>query len=146
MTITTDHTDTDEEVTPEAAAAIAGIRAFADHLEQQPDLANYFAWMSNNRFLLYTSDPDEFRTLARALGGDREKDAADDYMTVRRHFGPIEVQVYTARDKVCTRRQVGIETVEVVDPNAPKVTIERPVFEWDCAPVLNDDVVVEGEF
>ena len=141
-TMTHDSAQETEEVT----ALIAGLRELADHLEQEPELALHLATYGPDRFLVYTDDADRFRTLASALGGDREKNATDSYMTVTRRFGPgIEVLVYTDRSTVCARRVVGTETVEVPDPDAPKVTIERPVYEWDCASVLAEAGAVDGE-
>lgn len=147
---TTEHTPTNTgevTLTDDAIAYLDGLRAYTALLTEQPVLANHVARYHNTeRFLLYAADADEFRTLVHAVGGDRDKNADDNYLTISRWFGPIEVQVYTSRDQVCTRRQVGVETVEVPDPTAPKVKIDRPVYEWDCTPVLNDPVVVGGAF
>lgn len=149
-TATTTHT---REVTDRAQATIDGFRAFTDHLDTHPALADHVARYTTNRILIYTPDPDEYRTLVAALGGTRDKKPNDDYMVITRSFGPaVEVQVFTDRDAVCTRRQVGVEIVEIPDPNIdiPTVTVEQPVYEWDCnpitatpepAPVTRDDVV-----
>jgi hypothetical protein len=39
---------------------------------------------------------------------------------------------------VCERRVVGVETVEIPDPQAPMVKQTREVVEWVCAPILGE--------
>jgi hypothetical protein len=38
-------------------------------------------------------------------------------------------EVYTVNVE---RVQVGTETVEISDPTAPTITVDRPVYEWRC--------------
>jgi hypothetical protein len=67
----------------------------------------------------------------KKVGGD------ETIMFVERHFaGGVRLSYQAQRDEVCTRRVVGTETVEVPDPAAPKVTVEREIVEWDCEPIL----------
>ena len=72
------------------------------------------------------------------LGAVTKKIGANDStMFIERAFsGGIALQHQAARDEVCERRVVGTETVEVPDPDAPLVTIEREIVEWDCKPLL----------
>lgn len=44
-------------------------------------------------------------------------------------------------EAVCEKVQVGTETVEVPDPNAPKIIIEQPVYEIRCP----DSILALGE-
>lgn len=58
-------------------------------------------------------------------------------MFVERSFGGgVRVTYVAKREEVCTRRVVGTETVQVPDPDAPLVTVERELVEWDCEPIL----------
>ncbi len=91
-------------------------------------------------------DAETFARATRALVtgaplGAIEKAVASygNYSQVFRHFGKVSIELWINRDEVCERRQIGTEMVEVIDPNAPKVTVERPVYEWDCKPVLAGD-------
>ena len=71
-------------------------------------------------------------TIDKHLGGDD-----DELMFVTRSFGGnVTASYHTDREEVCTRRVVGTETVEVPDPDAPLVTVEREIVEWDCGPLL----------
>jgi hypothetical protein len=134
------HTSASYEQARRAYDAATGLRELADLIARNPELAP----VADNRLLMFVLpdfDSDEpaaamFARLARMLGGTRTKDADDTYVTVTRKFGPLAVDVYTTRDLVCERVVVGTETVEVPDPNAPKVTVEREVVEWKCTPVL----------
>jgi hypothetical protein len=70
--------------------------------------------------------------------GSTEKNYGDEIAKVIRRFGAATVEVYALRDNVCERRVVGFETVEVPDPDAPLVTVEREVVEWACHPILSE--------
>jgi len=54
----------------------------------------------------------------------------------RKFSDSVKIQYQADRDEVCTRRVTGTETVQVPDPDAPLITVEREVVEWDCAPIL----------
>jgi hypothetical protein len=109
------------------------LRALADHLDRNPELAEAF---TGQIFNIYADDPDQFGRLVAQLGGARTKKVSDNFFTVQRRFGGIQIDLFTSREAVCTRRVVGTETVEVPDPDAPKVTVTRDIVEWDCEPVL----------
>lgn len=124
------------------SAFVAGLREFADLLEREPGLPvpSY-----DFRLSLYTF-ADRFTDAVHALGGHREKTADDHFFNVERRFGPIIVEVYTGRDDVCERVQIGtqiVEREEIVSPAVTKtVTVEEPVYEWRCAPVLEHEGAV----
>lgn len=134
--VTESTTAENEHLLRQRASWIASLREVADFYEQHPD----FPLAGGQRFLAYvgtynTNDrPARFAELASMLGGQRSKDADDDWFRVIRKFGPFEIEVYAERDAVCTKTVVGTETVEVPDPDAPKITIEREVVEWTCEP------------
>lgn len=54
----------------------------------------------------------------------------------RRFPGGVRIQYQADRERVCVRRVIGTEQVEVPDPDAPAVTIDREIVQWDCAPIL----------
>lgn len=75
---------------------------------------------------------------AGAPFGSVRKQYDDKYLRVFRMFGTVEVEAWTMRELVCERRVVGFETVEVPDPDAPLVTVEREIVEWACHPILSE--------
>lgn len=97
------------------------------------------------RLSFYAADADAFEATIRALAhgapmGAVVKKPSDDGKNMYgiRMFGGVQVRVLTGRENVCVRRKVGVETVEEPDPtvDVPMVTVERPIYEYDCAPVL----------
>lgn len=113
------------------------LRALADHLDRNPELAEAVTHHFQYQELpVYIDEGDTFTLLAHQLGGDRTKEVDDTFYRVIRAFGDVKLKLFTSREAVCTRRVVGIETVEVPDPDAPKVTVTRDIVEWDCEPVL----------
>ncbi len=124
-----------------AADLVAGLRALADECEARPALGTLLAaeWMTYS-FSRFFAEEAEFADAVRALGGRREKDAIGSYLEVSRWFGDfLKVDFNIARQKVCDAVEVGRESVEVPDPNAPKVTVDRPIIEWRCRPILDAD-------
>ena len=121
---------------------LRGLNAVREHLATHPTLASIASMYDGDRLLAYARDADEFAALVRELKdgaalGTVTKTANDNYETVTRAFSEtVRLDVYTSRELVCERVQVGVETVEVPDPDAPKITVERPIYEWDCKPVL----------
>ena len=110
------------------------------------------------RLGFYAHDRASFEATVRALAdgapkvGPVRKDVDtydDDYLEATRQLGSVLVRVWTARENICVRRVVGTETVEVPDPNAAMVEVERDVVEWDCSPVLTgvdvEDLADEGD-
>ena len=115
------------------------------------DISYVTLWYDgSNRLDITCNGPDTASLMARVckeLGGkwDKGSDEYNFHMTRRlgvpqatsRGHGYNRVRVEADREKVCTRKVVGTETVEVPDyDNAPKRTVEREVVEWDCPPSL----------
>lgn len=126
-----------EAATNTRSALIQGLRDLADALEQHPGIPEP-APVSVNIFL----DDDatvQMAAIRRAIGGTWEKEATDRFFWIRKRFGPVSLEVNAYREQVCTRVVVGTETVEVPDPAAPKVTVEREIVRWDCSPLLDDE-------
>ena len=120
-------------------------RAFADFLERHDDLPKvstpefeaYFFW----------SDDAKANVAAFARAGmndagvnEVEKEYSSAYFYLRL-LGGFTLRVCTDREKVCTRREVGTETVTQRQlPEGVKhvdVEVERPIYEWDCDPILS---------
>lgn len=132
----------------DAAQAVNGLRELADFIEAHPDLPwsdvypGTFEWRVN---VFVGNDAEKFAAFA-ASGGRWDKstyasDGEDGIFMVTRTFGGgVSLQVVTNRNAVCERKVVGVETVEVPDPDAPKVTVEREVVEWECRPLLAEVV------
>lgn len=90
------------------------------------------------RDLTVTSAEDLAR-VSRAIGGRWEKRESGNMFRLERKVAEgVVVELVTWREQVCEAVVVGKETVEVPDPDAPKVEIERDVIEWRCAPILGE--------
>lgn len=127
-----------DEQSARTANFVAGLRELADECERRPELGAILAAKYRAHSLsVYASSDEEFREHVRAFGGHREKNPIGDWMEVTRYFGDhLRLEANVRRDQVCEAVEVGRETVEVVDPNAPKITIDRPVIEWQCRPIV----------
>lgn len=80
-------------------------------------------------------------TAAVKVIGNCDKSTSDYYFTAERFFGPyVKVNLQASRSNVCTRKQIGTETVtrKVPDPDVPmvEVTDEKPIYEYDCPPAF----------
>ena len=122
-------------------ATARGLTELRDWLTQHPDAEGH---MCGTVYILRgsTGDPADLVRLITAgapLGSVTKKasPSTPGILFVERKFsGGVLIQYQAPRDEVCTRRVVGVETVEVPDPDAPLVTIEREIVEWDCLPIL----------
>jgi hypothetical protein len=120
-------------------ATIAGLRSLAAWRTAHPDLSG---GQLGDSFIVHRTD--DHAKIVRAISdgariGEVEKhEVADgERLHVARNFGGGVKLIYAAdRDEVCTRRVTGTETVEIPDPAAPTVTVEREIVEWDCRPIL----------
>ena len=124
----------------ERQAWIQGLRDIADLIEGTPEIplpceANFDVWF-------YGEDAAaQMATVRRLIGGRFDKETTGDgsYLWLRRHFGPHTLDLSTPRETVCERVVLGTETVEIPDPQAPKVSVERDVVEWVCSPLLDSE-------
>lgn len=116
-----------------AAEFAAGLRAVAELVESLPDAD----LMPSIHFsLFWATTPEEMTAAGRAarkLGASVVKEYTDSTASVEMAFGPVTVRALAPRDVVCERVVVGTELVEVPDPDAPKVTVERDIVEWRCS-------------
>ena len=127
----------------EPVEVVSGLRELADFIERDPDFAELY-WPGPALLFVASWEKDaaaRFGDLARRLGGHRTKSVTERHIEVTRQFGPISIQVYTSREVMCERVVVGTETVEIADPEAPKVKVDREVVEWKCSPLLGPEEV-----
>lgn len=125
-------------------AAIASLQALAAWRTAHPEIGLYRSSTGST----WLVDPGTEATCEAAMivravadgapiGTVTKHAVGDDALFVTRDFGNGVFLTFIAdREEVCTRRVVGTETVQVPDPDAPLVTVEREIVEWDCAPIL----------
>lgn len=148
--------DTLEATTDQRAAFTAGLRDLADWFDQHPEIDLPYQITGSPvpvRFTIgiFPSDAaweegeddtaGRFAAAARALGGERRKEATETTMRVVRTFGPgLELNIWASRERVCEAVVVGTKTVtreEVVTPAVTRLVVEdQDVIEWRCQPVL----------
>lgn len=109
------------------SALARGLRDLAVWVEQNPDLAEELSFSA----LGYLSGKEALADAARAFGSG-VKVPEGSFFTVRRSFGPIDVDFYTDRDRVCKR--VVVDTVEHPERVVPAYTEE--IVEWECTEPL----------
>lgn len=128
------------------AEYIAGLRAFADLLEQNPDLRLPYHG-SSTEMLIFPAHGDQRAELARwarLLPGLKQKRARDRDFDLAAQLRGLKLLICCDREEVCHKRVIGTETVTemVPDPeymaSAPMVEreTEREIVEWVCHPVL----------
>lgn len=129
---------------------IASLAPVMQWLGQHPELDDLtMSFPLADRFSMYVpgfedDSAERFATAVRALKdgapiGTVRRTDDDNHTRFSRDFGAVTVSIYTYRDAVCERIVVGTETVEVPDPNAPTISVERDVVRWECRPVLAGD-------
>lgn len=121
---------------------IANLRLYADWLEAHPEAA-----ISEIYSCQCVWGASEMLGLAKMLGGKWDKRTdQEDWFELERHFGPsIKHGLFTDRAKVCERVVVGMEEVQVEEPDPavvaalPKVkrTEKREKVEWRCPESLS---------
>jgi hypothetical protein len=117
----------------ERAAWIAGLRELADWLDQNPDIP--YPGYAGQQFTVFAHTKQELAELARQVGGRFEKQVTDNWVMLRRTFGPHCYEICIARQQVCERRVVGTREVpEVVIP-----AHKAEIIEWECLPILEDE-------
>jgi hypothetical protein len=123
------------------AEYIAGLRALADVLEQNPHLVLPLA----EHFSAFCSTREQLQDWMRVLPGEKRKSLnhALSHMTVGTYtgqFGPHGFLAWIERDTVCRRVVTGTRTVvkTVPAPDAPTVEVTETVedVEWQCEPLL----------
>lgn len=96
----------------------AGLRDLADWVEQNPEYEDEIGTLGVSVCFLTCA---AFADAARALGHGM-KIAEGSYFTVRRSFGPVNLDFFTARENVC--RRVVVDTIERPERIIPAHTEE----------------------
>ena len=132
--------------TSDMMAVAAWLEEHGDNLPRPYLTASYITGTGYVRCLTFSAQTREaFASAERAMAAGAPKGAVQklpsdsgNYMVATRMLGAVQIEVRTARENVCERRQVGVQEVEVPDPSAevPMVTEQQPVYEWVCEPTL----------
>lgn len=133
-----------------AAQQAAGLRALADAVEANPDLASYFRYALSFSTHVFDDAAATFAAFARAAkaaGAKVTKDYHGKFAHVRADWGAVSVDFQTDREEVCERVVVDTREIveEVPDPEQvaklPKVKQTRveEIAEWKCRPLLGAD-------
>lgn len=119
-------------------------RAFANFLERNNELPKVDSPEFEAYYFFSDDAKHQVAAFARAGASDPdvkkvEKDYRSEYFYLR-FTGSFSFRAITQREKVCTRREVGTEMVTrkelPVGVEYEDVEVERPVYEWDCDPLL----------
>lgn len=124
-----------------AEQQVASLRALADFIEANPSLPWDGYVGSLQDWTLIVLSAEQVAAFSATAGGWSKRayagSGADGNFELSRQFGDaLALKVVAPRSEVCERKVVGVELVEVPDPNAPTVTVEREVVEWVCGSVL----------
>jgi hypothetical protein len=140
---------TDNEI-PLHIRQAEGLRAVADMIEANPEMAPLLAYSLRNISAPTGSVDDPkaaMATFARATvkhGAKVRKDGSSEWFRVAATWGPVEVEVFGAREQVCERVVTGTETVTKTVPDPEKlaevpeveVTETVEIVKWECKPLL----------
>lgn len=109
-----------------------GLRGLADWLDANASVVPEYGIGDPINFDVVCSTKDNLVAAART-GGRWEKVDEGSYFTLRRSFGPINLDFFITRDKVC--RRVVVDTIEHPEKVVPAHTEE--VVDWVCdEPIL----------
>lgn len=116
------------------AQSIAAARQLIKILEALPEDVEFYCL---NSALFHVKDLDTMMDYRRRIGGKWDKTFDYSWAELVQHTDSgMTVGIYVHRDNVCERVITGKEIVEMPDPDAPKVKVERDVVEWVCPPSL----------
>ena len=113
---------------------IDGLRNLADFFEKNECTDHIYATFQID---LFVNDAEGLLNTARELGGKWKKKDKGSWFCLVQNFGPHHIDINANRENVCEQVEVGEETVMVTDPEAPKIEVTRPVYEWKCPESLN---------
>jgi hypothetical protein len=133
MSSTHDGVAIGETTTPAVVSFADQLRSLADLLDQHPRLGRYQTY----RHDVFADSAEEAVQLRREIGGRWDKIDFDSFLDLEQKIGPdVTVALSIRREQACERVQVGEQTVEKPDPDAPMVTVTEPVYECRCSPLL----------
>jgi hypothetical protein len=124
---------------------VNGLRSLARFVNGHRNILESYEAAEGQTFNLYPGTAEKMAEWTRVLLdgaplGAVRKEVDDHGMTITRRFGPHQLSLFVARDRVCKKIEVGTRVVTKPDPEAlaavPSVEVSETVFEWECAPVL----------
>jgi hypothetical protein len=128
----------------EVATLASNLRYMADFIEEHGvELpGDYYSITPRIKLTIWMRGKEEMARAAKVLAkvGMVKKDFSSSYANITKDFGPhAQIECTSMRDKVCTKKVVGTETV----PKKAFVTIEgeyetKEIVEWECDPILAD--------
>jgi len=142
----------DEKAIALAARQAESLRALADMIEANPQLAEEISYGLGNSISVPIVDGDQKAKLAAfakattKAGAKVTKHATGggNYFGIKATLGEVTLDVWASRDQVCERIVTGTKEVteEVLDPEAlaavPRVAVTKTVeeVEWRCTSLL----------
>lgn len=124
--------------------AIEGLEAYLAFCKANPEFP-----ITERRMFVYACSREDFVRYAKMLG-KFEKNADNDYLSLSRYFGPIEVFLYTSHETCCEKIVTLEEVPEQVLPARPETIVPATVKEvvrWKCPEsilALEEKVPVEA--
>lgn len=133
----------------EAKDLVLGLRMLAKFIEDHPQTAEDLSYVRVSASV-WGDDEEVLAEMGEwaRLFGHCEKKYNERYFTLLRKFSEcVQVEIYAAREKVCTKRVIGTTTEQryTLSPeDQAKVDamkheyrdVEVEVVEWDCPPSL----------
>jgi hypothetical protein len=120
------------------------LRAVADFYEEHPEIDAPF--FTTSPLTVYLPDA-KAKDILRSIGSF-DKTFDGDRFVAKKKIGPGEIHFRTDRENVCVAKVVGSKSIpEKVVPSSytPEQVIpahEEDIVEWDCAPILGENVEV----
>lgn len=113
---------------------------YGESYRAMPDVGELFYTPPGQWVYIAAELRDKLRAIKQAIPGVTiTKNYNGEMLTVTVSLDDfVLVNFWTNRTLTCTRRQVGTRTVTEPAPDAPMITREEPVYEWECAPVMDD--------
>ncbi len=118
---------------------IAGLREFAEFLENNPDVPLPHV---NPTFDVFVVTKAELVAAAKIVGGKLRKHDYGALMSLRREFGPINYDLNISRSEVCEPVVTGKRVIPAVVARPER---EEDVIEWKCKPLLPEPEPAEVE-
>lgn len=135
----------------EIEKVVTSLRSFASFLEERGEglphfyLPGFFVHVSEyhedehgNWVVDHEKTKEVMAQCARAMKPCEKEYVGDDLELVRQ-FGEVRFTVYSSRDAVCERKQVGTKIIPAKEARIVPAEPEReePVYEYDCGALLS---------
>lgn len=123
------------------------LRAAMAYVESSELLSKSYPYVGQNRISFFALSVESFTALVRELRSSIDapliKSESAGFREVSMMFGSVKIEINLSLAEHCEQTQVGTRMVErevVVTPAVTKTeTVEEPILEWQCKPVLAAD-------